>query len=104
MKKLDQEYDSVVEALETRERDILRHLQQFIVAESSIISKLVTVVARVDAILSLANFAHNFNLVKPEVVEDRLALKTKTNKRALNCLLTHCHVQNPAIGRHSISI
>ena len=69
MKTIDKEYESVVEAIETRERDILRQLQEFVNAESSAISKLVGQVARVDALLSLANFAHKCNLVKPEMID-----------------------------------
>ena len=71
MKMIDEEYNSVVEAIETRERDILRELQQYVVAETSAIFKLVSVVARVDALLSLANFAHKCNLMKPEMVDAR---------------------------------
>ena len=69
MKTIDKEYESVVEAIETRERDILRQLQEFVYAESSAISKLVGQVARVDALLALANFAHKCNLVKPEMID-----------------------------------
>ena len=71
MRMIDEEYESVTEAIEAREREILRQLLQYLVDESAAVSKLVAEVARVDALLSLAFFAHNCNLVQPEMVDNR---------------------------------